>query len=169
MILPPQCKAEFKHCPVIPARKPWCYYAANRNMPSSCINLPLNPKKCLGSRTWPRNVKWLQRGLPNMGGRGEELCKEQTCWQKWSTTNDSIQIHKAAANLREWHQFPTGQPACLFFLCLLLNTKEMCISWASLERHDEGWIPFSPHRPQPLTPSPSHNNCTGFTVMAQIS
>lgn len=34
-----------KHCSLVPAGEPWSYYVANRNIPSSCINLPLNPKK----------------------------------------------------------------------------------------------------------------------------
>ncbi len=115
-----------KHRSLIPARQPWSYYVANRHMPSPCINLPLNPKKCLNSKTWPRNVKWLQRSVPKME---RKLCKEQTCWQKWSSANYSVHIHKALANLREWHQFSTGQLTCFFFffLYLPLNTKENCI------------------------------------------
>lgn len=52
-----------KHCSLIPAGEPWCYYVPDGNMPSPCINLPLNPKKCLSSQTWPRNVKWLWRSV----------------------------------------------------------------------------------------------------------
>lgn len=52
-----------KHWTHIPLGKAWCYYAMYRNMLSSCINLPVNHKKCLSSKNWPRNVKRLSHNV----------------------------------------------------------------------------------------------------------
>lgn len=51
-----------KHWTRIPLGKPWCY-SMYRNMLSSCINLPVNLKKCLSSKNWPRNVKRLSHNV----------------------------------------------------------------------------------------------------------
>ena len=75
-------------------------------------------------------------------GKGE-LCLEQSFWHKWSSTNYSIQIHKAAPNLKKWHQFPTGHSALAWqktqhptFLYLLLNANETS---SMLILQERGW------------------------------
>lgn len=90
------------------------YYGASRNMPCSCMNLPLNPKKIASAAGTDPEMS--NDSSLRVLRRGGNYAEEQTCWQMWSSTNYSIQIHKAAANFREWHQFPTGWPSCLFFL-----------------------------------------------------
>ena len=105
-------------------------------------------------------------------GKGE-LCMEQSFWHKWSSTNYSIQIHKAAPNLKKWHQFPTGHSALAWqktshptFLYLLLNANETSSMLILQERG--GWrrfiltsifrgsisstaLSFAPSLPHPLT------------------
>lgn len=65
VILPPQCDADFKT--LLPhsshGTMELLCTVARINMPSSCINLPLNPKKCFSGKTWPRNVKWLRSSV----------------------------------------------------------------------------------------------------------
>ncbi len=119
-----------KHRSLIPAREPWSYYVANRRIPLPCINLLLNPKKCLNSKTWPRNVKWLQHGV--LAWRGNYARN------KPAGRNDQPQIILFIFTKRQliWGSdtnFPQANShAFFFFLYLLLNTKEMSVERESM-------------------------------------
>lgn len=96
------------------------HYVLNTNMTSSCFNLPPN------SEIKPRQL-WHDPEMSNDSGvvsrEGRKICKARTCWHQWSATNYSIHIHKAPANLKQWHQFPRGQLACCFFSPSLFTIK----------------------------------------------
>lgn len=132
------------------AREAQSHYVFNTNMPSSCFNLPPN------SEIKPP-LLWHDPEMSNdsrvVSKDGQKLCEEQTCWHQQSATNDSIHIHKAQANLKQWHQFPKGQLACCFFLLVyLLSNSEMGIY---SELGWKGWILSGHHnhpQRQPILP-----------------
>lgn len=97
---------------------------------SACINLqPKSGGKKINKKEAKQKASAVTQNCqmtvalrPKTGGnytRGEKNLLAEVINRKLS-----IHIHKAATNLREWHQFPKGQPP---LLCLLLNTKETCI------------------------------------------
>lgn len=152
-----------KHCLLIPAMEPGSYNVANWNTSSSCINLPLNSEKQRASAatTWPRTVKRLQRCVL----RREEIIRGTNLLAEVINRKLSIHIHKAPTNLREWHQFPKGQPARLPPPAyLLLNTKE---TWIYQVRTVETLMKDGFHSAsQPHASSP--DRCKAFTVQSHV-
>lgn len=105
----PQCDAEFEI--VEPHSTQWSVMFLCSAQKHAIFTYQITSKPFRNaSETWSDPKMSAESGVVSL----RKLCEEQTFWQTWSTANYSIQIHKRWAKLRDWHQFPTGQPAQRF-------------------------------------------------------
>lgn len=110
----------WERCSLIPATQPWRYYVAYRNMPSSCINLRVNPKKMPRQQEVTQKCQTIAAWCPKMGGNYSR--------NKPAGRSDQLQIILFTSTKHRliWGSdtnFPEASPRA-FFLYLLLNTKE---------------------------------------------